>query len=394
MESTPSIKPILEDREPMLIIAPPLNDSILTSLFIISERARRGWITHARWLTQSSLRDLGDLRDIIDRYPVVLFVDPPTRFNLEGITNAFSDKRVYSIHSVKPTWLSADVELELDKSVPRTLWGLMGNEPHVDAKSLMFLIVALVHESTVSHQVDRVFDKMPLVDAEVLEYPSIPGLLIMPLHKALSHSISPVVPNVTGNEERAKELVRGLLGRVDVSFGDLSGDKLLELFRDIANELVVSGVYTSYLDKVMSGLIKWKSTKVDTLEILLAIESQLTLWRYIVGVAQPVTNPDTLVSRGDLMGTVDEYLGILGHALNELLRSGKATLNVNEPLPIADRLCSVSTFTNKSFTLEFPKAGWVINCPGAGGDDDLVFNRYGYSMGVRLVGEGEGKGNT
>lgn len=384
-----SISPILEDKEPLLIIAPPFNDLILTSLYILNERAIRGRITHAKWLTQVLLQDL---KDVVERYPSVLFIDPPTKFNMEGLSEVLGNRNVYVMRTSEIDWLRPDVDLEFGDSIPRSIWQLISNEK-LDTKSARFVIAAVVHEMSVSQYINKI-DNVSLDDVETLEYPAIPGLLLMPIHKALAHSISPIIPNITGNEENARKVIRGIVKNEKAMFNELSGNEVLEIIRAIANELLMHGIKGNYLDKLMIGLIKWKNTNVDLLETLLSIESQLSFWHYIVGAVRPITEPDIIVKdNNEILNLINNYLSLLGHTIaNLLMEKTSASLNVEQPLPIMDRICSMSAFTNKQFVLEFPNLHWIVKCPRPGGDEDIVFNRYGYSIAVKVVSKDEYKG--
>lgn len=389
MEFKSSLNPVLEERDPLLIIAPPFNDLILASLYIVNERARRGRISHAKWLTMTYSQDL---KEVVERYPAILFVDPPTKINIEGFSEVLSNKKVYLMRTSEIDWLKADVELEFSNSIPRSIWQSMGDE-EVNEQSLKFIITAMAHEASVSQYVNKILDKTPMEGIEVLEYPAIPGLLLMPIYKALSHSISPIIPSVTGNEDNAKNIIKGIIKNDTARFGELSSHDMLEIIRAMADSLLEYDIRSAYLDKLMIGFIKWRDTNVDVLEILLSIESQLSFWNHVMGILNPIIDPDMIIRNVAMPNLISNYLSILGHVITDLLMDkSPKPLNIEQPLPIMDRVCSITTFTSKRFTLELQSPHWIIKCPRLDGDEDAVFNRYGYSIAIKVVGAGEGEG--
>ncbi|MFB6470740.1 MAG: hypothetical protein TU36_005865 [Vulcanisaeta sp. AZ3] len=359
----------------LLIIVPPFIDSLLSSMAILHERFRRGLATH---LTLLTLAQLEYLNDTISNYNAILLVDPPNVLRLEGIGEIFSSKRIFVISRGNVKWLSADSHLEYDGSLPQLIWQFLGNE--LDKESMRFLEAAVVYESSSSNYDASSFSGW--LNAEPTSYIALPGILRLPLSAVISRAFSPAIPGLTGNEAEAKDLVKAVGRRLDVTYTDLTEDQVMDLLRYLGDFMLRAGFRGEYLDKLVFTNRKWLGLNVDVLDSLLALEAQLALWEYAGGIVDPILNPQSVEVANNV---IIKYISILSNYLNQLSKVG-ITLN-NQQLTLADRLCSILSFSFEKHdeTFSTPDASLQISCVFSGNvkEADIIFNRSDYSITVR-----------
>ncbi|WP_243669075.1 hypothetical protein [Vulcanisaeta sp. JCM 16161] len=199
---------IINSSDNLLIVVPPFINSLFSAMTILMERFNRGLLTHLTLLTLESLNDLR--RDVISRYNSVLLIDPPTIMRLDELAHSFNGKRVLVIGREGIDWITADAYLEFMDSMPQLIWQLLNNELSQD--SMKFLETAITYEFYVTPDYNTSLFNGWLT-TELINYPALPGILRLPLSTSLSRAFSPIIPNITGNEAEARNLIKAIAKR-------------------------------------------------------------------------------------------------------------------------------------------------------------------------------------
>ena len=370
---------IINSSDNLLMVVPPFINSLLSAIALLMERFRRGLLTHITLLTLESINDLS--RDVMSRYNSILFIDPPTIMQLNELANSLSGKRVFIIGREGIDWVNADAYLEFTDSMPQLIWQLLSNE--LSQNSMRFLEAAIMYEFSVMPDYNvSLFNGW--LTTELINYPALPGILRLPLSTSLSRAFSPVIPNVTGNEVEARNLVKAITKRVDTSYKDLSEDEVMTLLKYIGDFMLRAGFRGDYLDKLVLMHRRWVNTDVDVLETILAVESQLVLWEYVGGLLNPILNPQGVKEMNDLF---TKYLSVINEYMKQLDKDSITVRQGYQPLTLIDRLCSIINFKtenrDKSFLIEneTPQLTCAFNEEVT--DADLVFKRGNYLIAVK-----------
>ncbi len=369
---------IIDLSDNLLIIVPPFINSLLSSIIFLIERFKKNLITHITLLTLDSL---DELNEVINRYSSILFVDPPIVIKNNKITNSLNGKRVFAISKDDVEWVNADVSLNYSESLPQLIWQLLDDELSRD--SLRFLETAVVYESTITPNYDASsFNGWSTTES--INYPSLPGILRLPLAVALSRTFSPIIPGITGNETEARSLVKTISKRTDIMYKDLSENEVMALIKYLSDFVLRAGLRGEYLDKLLSTFRKWSDSTIDVLESILAIESQLALWEYVGGIMSPIINPQSVK---DMDNLITKYISILSNYLGQLIKGGEIVVECNQPLTLIDRLCSIINFFTESRNQVFllQEKNMQINCVFGEEttDTDLLFKRDNYLISIK-----------
>ncbi|WP_252901018.1 hypothetical protein [Vulcanisaeta sp. JCM 14467] len=339
---------VINSSDNLLMVVPPFINSLFSAIALLMERFRRGLLTHITLLTLESINDLR--RDVISRYNSILFIDPPTIMQFNEFVNSLSGKRVFVIGREGIDWVNADAYLEFTDSIPQLIWQLLNNELSQD--SMRFLEAAITYEFSVMPDYNvSLFNGW--LTTEFINYPALPGILRLPLSISLTRAFSPVIPNITGNETEAKNLVKTITKKVDASYKDLNEDEVMTLLKHISDFMLGAGFRGDYLDKLVLMHRRWINTDVDVLETILAVESQLVLWEYAGGLLAPILNPQSVK---EMNGSITKYLGVISEYVKQLDRDSITVRQGYQPLTLIDRLCSIINFKidsrSKSFLIE------------------------------------------
>ncbi|MGC8542582.1 MAG: hypothetical protein ACP5NQ_01470 [Vulcanisaeta sp.] len=369
---------IIDLSDNLLIIVPPFINSLLSSIIFLIERFKKNLITHITLLTLDSL---DELNEVINRYSSILFVDPPIVMKNNKITNSLNGKRIFAISKDDVEWVNADVSLNYSESLPQLIWQLLDDELSRD--SLRFLETAVVYESTITPNYDTSsFNGWSTTES--LNYPSLPGILRLPLAMALSRTFSPIIPGITGNETEARSLVKTISKRTDIMYRDLSENEVMALIKYLSDFVLRAGLRGEYLDKLLSTFRKWSDSTIDVLESILAMESQLALWEYVGGIMSPVINPQSVK---DMDNLITKYISILSNYLGQLIKGSEIIVECNQPLTLIDRLCSIINFFTESRNQVFllQEKNMQINCVFGEEttDTDLLFKRDNYLISIK-----------
>ena len=370
---------IINSSDNLLMVVPPFINSLFSAIALLMERFKRGLITHITLLTLESLSDLR--RDIISRYNSILFIDPPTIMGLNEFANSLGGKRTLIIGREDIDWVNADAYLEFRDSIPQLIWQLLNNELSQD--SMRFLEAAIMYEFSVTPDYNvSLFNGW--LTTELINYPALPGILRLPLGTSLSRAFSPVIPNITGNEAEAKNLVKAITKKVDASYKDLNEDEVMALLKHISDFMLGAGFRGDYLDKLVLMHRRWINTDVDVLETILAVESQLVLWEYAGGLLSPITNPQSVK---EMSGLFTKYLSVINEYMRQLDKGSITVRQGYQQLTLIDRLCSIINFKaenkNESFLLENEPLQLTCAFNEEVTDADLVFKRGNYSIAIK-----------
>lgn len=371
---------IINSSDNLLIVVPPFINSLFSAVALLMERFRRGLLTHITLLTLESLNDLR--RDVIGRYSSVLLVDPPTVTRLEELSHSLNGKRVFVIGREDIDWVNTDAYLEYTDSIPQLIWQLLNNELGQD--SMRFLESAIAYEFSVMPDYNiSLFNGW--LTTELINYPALPGILRLPLSASLSRAFSPVIPNITGSETEAKNLVKAITRKGDALYKDLNEDEVMALLKYIGDFMLRAGFRGGdYLDKLVLMHRRWVNTDIDVLETILAVESQLVLWEYAGGLLNPVLNPQSVK---DLDNLFVKYIAVISEYMKQLDRDSITVRQGYQPLTLIDRLCSIMNFKienkNKSFLIENEPLQLICAFNEEVADADLVFKRNNYSIAVK-----------
>ncbi|GAB6946614.1 hypothetical protein JCM16161A_07440 [Vulcanisaeta sp. JCM 16161] len=370
---------IINSSDNLLIVVPPFINSLFSAMTILMERFNRGLLTHLTLLTLESLNDLR--RDVISRYNSVLLIDPPTIMRLDELAHSFNGKRVLVIGREGIDWITADAYLEFMDSMPQLIWQLLNNELSQD--SMKFLETAITYEFYVTPDYNTSLFNGWLT-TELINYPALPGILRLPLSTSLSRAFSPIIPNITGNEAEARNLIKAIAKRDDASYRDLGEDEVMTLLKYISDFMLRAGFRGDYLDKLVLMHRRWINTDVDVLETILAVESQLVLWEYAGGLLNPVLNPQSVK---DMDGTLTKYVAVISEYVKQLDRDSITVKQGYQPLTLIDRLCSIINFKtetgSKPFLIENEPQQLICAFNEDITDADLVFKRGNYSIAVK-----------
>ncbi|WP_460173313.1 hypothetical protein [Vulcanisaeta sp. JCM 14467] len=370
---------VINSSDNLLMVVPPFINSLFSAIALLMERFRRGLLTHITLLTLESINDLR--RDVISRYNSILFIDPPTIMQFNEFVNSLSGKRVFVIGREGIDWVNADAYLEFTDSIPQLIWQLLNNELSQD--SMRFLEAAITYEFSVMPDYNvSLFNGW--LTTEFINYPALPGILRLPLSISLTRAFSPVIPNITGNETEAKNLVKTITKKVDASYKDLNEDEVMTLLKHISDFMLGAGFRGDYLDKLVLMHRRWINTDVDVLETILAVESQLVLWEYAGGLLAPILNPQSVK---EMNGSITKYLGVISEYVKQLDRDSITVRQGYQPLTLIDRLCSIINFKidsrSKSFLIENEPLQLICAFNEEVTDADLVFKRGNYSIVVK-----------
>ena len=370
---------IINSSDNLLMVVPPFINSLLSAIALLMERFRRGLLTHITLLTLESINDLS--RDVMSRYNSILFIDPPAIMQLNELVSSLGGKRVFVIGREGVDWVNADAYLEFTDSMPQLIWQLLSNELSQD--SMRFLEAAIMYEFSVTPDYNiSLFNGW--LTTEFINYPALPGILRLPLSTSLSRAFSPVIPNITGNETEAKNLVKAITRRADVSYKDLNEDEVMTLLKYISDFMLRAGFRGDYLDKLVLMHRRWINTDVDVLETILAVESQLVLWEYAGGLLSPITNPQSVK---EMSGLFTKYLSVINEYMRQLDKGSITVRQGYQQLTLIDRLCSIINFKaenkNESFLLENEPLQLTCAFNEEVTDADLVFKRGNYSIAIK-----------
>ncbi len=368
---------IINSPESLIIITPPFLDSALTSIALLLERYRRGFITHVTLLTLDAFEYIGDA---INRYGKALLLDPPIHIR-EDLVESLRRNDAYILAQEECEWARFGVKAVVDDSIPLVVLETLESE--LSEKSRAFLEAAIAFQQ-LTFKEGPLFDRWALIEETGL--PPLPGVHRGDLITSLRRAFSPPLPGVTGEKEVAEEIVTHIAKRRDVKYLELGIDDILEIIKSIGDLTLRHGLTGLLIDKAfLTGHKKWKDLEIDVHESLLAIEAQLALWNYTIGMLRPIIEPTSVET---VEGLMDVYASILGKCIINAL-SGRQISAKARTLTMFDKLCSLVQYKSDE-RLEFEvEGGLKVRCmTGSRGEEDadITFKHGGYLMEIR---EGE-----
>jgi hypothetical protein len=285
------INKAVENKQNFLIISSLNPDGLSSLIFLLKYLYEKNSEVHITFLDYISKRDINNLFLGENRYEYdnIIFLDTGSIF-LDDVIKLNKDlnKKIYIIdhHSL----IVKDIELNNVVNLNPNIFNLDGYKEISTSNILYYLYQSLnpydkniLYLSLVGNLYD--FDKPnneilnELIDREILsKYTGInlPGIFIKPLYKVLSSPFNFYIPNITGSDEKALELIKELnikdKGTANVFYKDLSEEDIKKLVSSIIKLKIKYNLQRT--DDLVSEIYKINRNEEigDLLELLYDIE--------------------------------------------------------------------------------------------------------------------------